>query len=64
MYVIEIKYESLLADHYNIKKELEVKEKIIRELKTLNEKLSISVDERSNKHEEWGIEKRGLLEEV
>jgi hypothetical protein len=54
----------LLADHYNIKKELEVKEKIIRELKTLNEKLSISVDERSNKHEEWGIEKRGLLEEV
>lgn len=57
----EIKYEVLLGEQTKIKKEIEEKEKAVRELKTLNEKLTIAIDERSNKHEEWNIEKRGLL---
>lgn len=47
-----------------MKKEGDVKEQTVRELKTLNEKLAMAVEERTNKHEEWGLEKRGLLEEI
>lgn len=57
----EIKYEVLLNEHSNAKKEVEVKDQAVRDLKTLNEKLARSVEDRSNKHEEWGHEKRALV---
>ena len=52
----------LLTEHSNSKKEVEARDITIRDMKMLNEKLTRNVEERSNKHEEWGIEKRGLLE--
>lgn len=33
-------------------------------MKTLNEKLAFAADDRLARQEEWGQEKRGLLEEV
>ena len=43
---------------------MEARDHAVRDLKTLNEKLTISVEQRTNKQEEWGLEKRGLLEEI
>ena len=60
----EIKFDLLTAETNTLRKDLEQRDKAIRDFKTLNEKLTFAVSERSNKQEEWMQEKRGLLEEV
>jgi vacuolar-type H+-ATPase subunit I/STV1 len=57
----EIKYEVLSAEAAASKKELEGREKVLREMKSNNEKLVYQLEGKSNLHEEWGAEKRGLL---
>jgi hypothetical protein len=54
----------LTAETNTLRKDLEQRDKAIRDLKTLNEKLTFCVSERNSKQEEWIQEKRGLLEEV
>lgn len=60
----EIKFDLLTAETNALRKDLEQRDKAIRDLKTLNEKLSFAVDDRSSRQEEWAQEKRGLLEEI
>jgi hypothetical protein len=60
----EIKYEVVAGETSSLKKELEIRDKSIRDIKSLNEKLTRSIEERTDKTQEWTAEKRGLLEEI
>lgn len=60
----EIKYEVVAGECSSLKKELEIRDKNIRDIKSLNEKLTRSIEERTDKTQEWSTEKRGLLEEI
>lgn len=60
----EIKYELLSSEVITLKKEIDLRDRSVRELKALNEKLSFALDEKSGKNEEWMQEKRSLLEEI
>lgn len=60
----EIKYDLLSGEAAALRKDIDLRDKQIRELKSLNEKLTFAAEERSTKHEEWGQEKRSLLEEI
>lgn len=60
----EIKFDLLTAENNALRKDLDQRDKAVRDLKTLNEKLAFAAEERSNRQEEWSQEKRGLLEEI
>lgn len=60
----EIKFELLSGETTVLRKEVEAREKALREQKTLIEKLTFAAEERNNRHEEWAQEKRSLLEEI
>jgi hypothetical protein len=60
----EIKFDLLSGEANALRKDIDLRDKTIRDLKALNEKLSFAVEERCSKHEEWAQEKRSLLEEI
>jgi hypothetical protein len=60
----EIKFELVSSEVSALRKDVELREKNIRDLKTLNEKLTFTLEEKSTKNEEWLQEKRNLLEEI
>lgn len=60
----EIKYELVSTELAAVRKEVEVRDRTIREQKTVNERLAFELGEKSSKNEEWLQEKRNLLEEI
>lgn len=58
----QIKYDALLNDTNNLKKELDDKEKNIRDIKGLNEKLARSLEEKDSKTDTWTNQRRELLD--
>ena len=60
----EIKYELVSTELAGLRKEVEVRDRSIREQKTLNERLVFELGDKSTKNEEWLQEKRSLLEEI